>query len=78
MTRYAIYQNHLRLDRKVGAEYLRSKSVPDAENPFLLSGSALEDYPKRVAANKKDRIVAAEKRRSKGRKTRAAFGARGQ
>lgn len=78
MTQYAIYNHHPRLDQTVGARYLQSKSVPDAENPFLLSGSALDDYPKRVAANKKDRIVAAEKRRSKGRKTRTAFGARGR
>lgn len=78
MTRYAIVNDLPCLDRNVAEEYIRNQqNVPDSENPFLLSGNALEDYPERVAANRKDRIVNAEKRRSKGRKTRTAFGARG-
>lgn len=79
ITRYAIINDIPYLDRDIAANYLKKqKNVADADNPFLLAGDALKGYSERVAANKKDRIVKAEKRRSKGRKTRTAFGPRGQ
>jgi hypothetical protein len=78
-TRYAIEEGYQCLTAEVFAACLRDRlNTPDAENPFLMACEDIEEVCTHLVVARKGRIAKAEKRQSKGLRSRRAFGARGQ
>lgn len=75
---YAIENDLPCLDRRAFAAYLRHRrGVRDRDNPFEMTEDELERLPKIIARTRKDRLVEAEKRRSRASRRRNASGACG-
>jgi hypothetical protein len=77
--KYAIEKNYPCLDRQAFTMYLRHRhGVSDRDNPFEMTAEELERFPEIMAAAQKDRMVVADKRRSRGMRRRQSSGRRGQ